>query len=136
SLGRECGSSDCCDHGNSAANQVGRQRWQSIGSIIGPAIFDRHVLAIDKARLLQALVECAQLIPGRMNRCRVEESHHRHHWLLRARRYRPRDRRAADERDELASPHVGPRFVPTKATPRTEGITERTAGPWATAEMF
>jgi hypothetical protein len=35
-----------------APNQVGRQRWQSIGSIIGPAIFDRYVLAIDKAGLL------------------------------------------------------------------------------------
>jgi hypothetical protein len=71
-----------CDHGNSAPSEVGRQLWQSIGSIIGPAIFDRHVLAIDKARLLQALVERAQLIPGRMNRCRVEEPHHRHRRLL------------------------------------------------------
>src|SRR5262249_25454410 len=29
-----------------------------------------------------------------------------------------------------------PRFVPTKATPRIQGITERTAGPWATPEVF
>ena len=34
----------CGDDGNSAANQFGRQRRQSIVSIIGPAIFDRHVL--------------------------------------------------------------------------------------------
>jgi hypothetical protein len=35
-----------------AQAKVGRQCWQSIGSIIGPAIFDRYVLAIDKAGLL------------------------------------------------------------------------------------
>ena len=46
--------------------------------------------AIDKARLLQALVRCAQLIAGRMNRRGVEEPHHRHRQLLRARRERPR----------------------------------------------
>src|SRR5262249_34211484 len=99
---RECGSSDCCDHGNSAANQVGRQRWQSIGSIIGPAVFDRYVLAIDKARLLHALVECAQLIPSRMKRCGVEEPHDRHRRRLRARREWPCGSRAAEQRDDLA----------------------------------
>src|SRR6516225_5867186 len=34
----------------------------------------------------------------------VEEADHRHRWLLRARRERPR-RRAAEKRDELAAPH-------------------------------
>src|SRR5437016_6016703 len=35
--------------------------------------------------------------------CGLEKSHHRHRRLLPARRERPRDRRAAEQRDELAS---------------------------------
>src|SRR5262245_55839472 len=58
--------------------------------------------------------------------------------LLRARRERPRSSRAAEQRDEIASSHVGhggvlPHFVPTK---HIQGITELTTGPWATPEMF
>jgi hypothetical protein len=37
---------------------------------------------------------------------RGKEPDHRHRRLLRARRERPRDRRAADKRDELAALHV------------------------------
>jgi hypothetical protein len=58
-LDRECGSSGCGNHGNLAANQFGSQRRQSIDLIVGPAIFDRDIVALDKAGLLQALVECA-----------------------------------------------------------------------------
>src|SRR5207247_1524047 len=38
-------------------NKISRQHWQSIKLILGPAVFDRHVLAHDIASLLQALVE-------------------------------------------------------------------------------
>jgi hypothetical protein len=37
----------------------------------------------------------------------MEESDHRHRRLLRTRSYRPRCRRAAEQRDELASLAVG-----------------------------
>jgi hypothetical protein len=40
-------------------------------------------------------MECAQLILGGMNRCRVEEPHHWHRLLLPSRRERPRCSRAA-----------------------------------------
>ena len=93
------------DHGDLPANQIGRQRRQSIELIVGPAILDRHVLALDKAGLLQALAECAQAIRERVGRCGVEEPDHRHRRLLRARRERPRRRRAAEQRDELAAFH-------------------------------
>src|SRR5262245_38979933 len=65
--------------------------------------------------------------------------------LLRPRRERPRSHRAADERDELAPSHVGhggglpplcAKHGCTFGSPRTQGITERTPGPWATPEMF
>ena len=48
------------DHGDLSANQFGRQRRQSIGLIFGPAVFDRHVLALDIAGVFQALAKCAQ----------------------------------------------------------------------------
>jgi len=105
-LDRECSRSGGGDHSNTATNEIGRQRWQSIGLIVGPAIFDRDVLAIDKARLLQALVECAQLIAGRMNRCGVEEPHHRHRRLLRARHERACSCGTDEQRHEPAASHV------------------------------
>src|SRR5215831_18010820 len=63
---------------------------------------------------------------------------------LRADRERPRDRRAAECGDELPPSHAGHLGVLppheghgcTVGLPRTQGITERTAGPWATPEMF
>jgi hypothetical protein len=42
-----------------AASQIGRQLRQLIELILGEAICDCYVLALDKAGLLQALVECA-----------------------------------------------------------------------------
>ena len=50
------------DHGDLPANQIGRQRRQSIELILGPAVYDRHVLALDIAGLLQALAKCAQTV--------------------------------------------------------------------------
>ena len=50
------------DHGDLSANQIGCQRRQSIELILGPAVFDRHVLALDIAGVLQALAKCAQTV--------------------------------------------------------------------------
>ena len=63
-LGRECRrrGSERGDHGDLPANQFGRQRRQPIDLTFGPAVFDRHVLALDIAGLLQALAECAQTV--------------------------------------------------------------------------
>src|SRR5262245_65199567 len=38
-------------------------------------------------------------------RCAAEKSNHGHAWLLRTRRHRPRDYRAANQRHELATLH-------------------------------
>src|SRR5262249_42996200 len=70
-----------------------------------PAIFDRHVLALDIAGVLEALAECAHTVRKRVRRCTAEEPNHRHSRLLRARRKRPRAGRAAEQRDERASLH-------------------------------
>jgi hypothetical protein len=45
------------DHCDLSANEFGRQRWQPIDLIVGPAIVDGHVLALDKACVFQALAE-------------------------------------------------------------------------------
>src|SRR5262249_35774583 len=71
--------------------------------ILRPTIFDRHVPALDIARLLQALTECIQHGPVSVERCAVEKPDHRLRALLCARRERPRSRNA-DQCDELAPP--------------------------------
>src|SRR5262249_6234280 len=53
----------------------------------------------------QATVKSGEKLARQFERCEVEKPDHWHRWLLRARRERPRRRRAAEERDELAPPH-------------------------------
>jgi hypothetical protein len=96
----------CDDHGDPPANQFGRQLGQSTDLIIGPPVFDRDVLTLDIAGILQALTKCAQHeIRERASRLTVEVTNHGHSRLLRARRDWPRDRRAAEQRDEIAPSH-------------------------------
>src|SRR5262249_11190415 len=52
-----------------------------------------------------ALTERAQTAREHVKRFTADVSNHRHRWLLRARRERPRGR-AADQRDEVAASHV------------------------------
>ena len=54
------------------------------------------------------LVEPAHAAPPWIRRFGAEEPNHRHRRLLRARTERPCDRRAAEQRDELAPSHVQP----------------------------
>ena len=93
------------DHGDLAANQFRRQRRQAFDLVLGPAIFDRDVLSLDIACVLEALAECAQMFGVALRRLAVEEPNHRHRRLLRARRERPRHHSAAEQRDELAPLH-------------------------------
>src|SRR5262245_56346681 len=72
--------------------------------IVGPTILDRDILTIDVTGLPHAAIECSELLAPGSGRAAVEESDNRHRLLLRPRRERP-CRRAAEERDELASFH-------------------------------
>ena len=70
--------------------------------------------ALDVTGFAQALAERGNV--SRVQRSAdalLEKPDHRHRRLLRARRERPRDRRAAEERDELASPHARPQAQET-----------------------
>src|SRR5215831_8397366 len=74
-----------------------------MGLIFRRAVFDRDILALDKACFLQALAEGSHEVSGVSERGVPQETNNRHRRLLSARRERPRDRRAAEERDELAA---------------------------------
>src|SRR5262249_58704428 len=77
-----------------AVNQFGRQCGQLIVLIVRPAVFDRCVLALVVAGFLEAL-------PKRRHMCGVYLCR----WAAKERRERPRGRRAAEKRDELAPFH-------------------------------
>src|SRR5262249_36143171 len=90
--------------GHLAAHQFGGERRQPIELSLGPAVFDRQILALDITGLLQALAKAPQAPRRPVRRLGIEMADHRHRRLLRARRERPR-RRAAEQRDELAALH-------------------------------
>src|SRR5262245_6532740 len=72
-----------------------------------PAVFDGHVLSLDKTNFPQSLTKRAykrRRFAGGCALACVEKPDYRHCRLLRARRERPH-RRAADERDEFAPLH-------------------------------
>src|SRR5262249_59712929 len=87
------------------ANQVCRQRRELVDLIFGPAIHDRDIFTFDVAGFFQALAKCTQAFREPVGRYGAEEPYHRHGPLLCTYRERPRDRRAAEERDELTASH-------------------------------
>jgi hypothetical protein len=96
------------NHGDLAANQVGRQSRQPIVLILCPPVCDRHVLALDMPGLPQALTESAQPVRHRVGRSGIEESNHRRRRLPRARRKRPSDCGAAERAKKFAPSHAPP----------------------------
>src|SRR5262245_25565280 len=93
------------NNGDLPASQIGCQCWQTIVVTFGPAVFDRHVPTIDIAVFSQALPKRDQEVCILLGRPSVKKPDHRHRRLLRARRHRPRRRRPAEQRDELAAFH-------------------------------
>src|SRR5262249_16952713 len=92
------------DHGDPSVNQFGCERRQPIELPLRPAVYDRYILALDIAAILQTLAKSTQTVGTYVRRCRrVDETDYGHPRLLRARRERPR--RRAKQRDELAAVH-------------------------------
>src|SRR5262249_23762180 len=92
------------DNGYLSTHQIGGQHGQATIVAARPAKLDRHVLALVDAALLQAATERLYEVLGILRRARAHESDHWHRRLLRPRCERPRDRRAAEQHDELATP--------------------------------
>src|SRR5262249_46314537 len=65
-------------------------------------VLDRHVLAFDVAGFVKTFAEGGHKMRDDIGRPDVDEPDH---WLPSARRERPRRRRAAEQREELAALH-------------------------------
>ena len=74
---------------------TGYRHWQPIVLIFREAVFDGHVLALDIAGFFEAPMERGDKMWVIAGRPGVEEPDHWHRRLLRTRRERPHDRRAA-----------------------------------------
>ena len=87
-------------------DELGRDLGEALAASLRPAILDRDGAALDPAEFAQPLHKSGgPLAPGR-RRGRAQEPDGRQLCrLLRARRERPRRRRAAEQRDELAPSH-------------------------------
>src|SRR5262245_14618918 len=116
------------DHRHLTAYQIGCEVGQTVGLVLRPAILDRHVLALDVTGFTKALPECGQKACTIDRRRAAEESYHRHCWLLRTRRDRPRRRRAAEQRDELPPSHHS---ITSYAAGMTPGFSARLPSPWS-----
>src|SRR5262249_37735908 len=87
---RKCGTGRG-NNGHAAVDEVGHQRWQAVVLATEPVVLHCDVLTFDVAGFGEALTE------------------------LRARRERPRGRRAAEQRYELAASHCPmPPVLPTE----------------------
>src|SRR5262249_53220483 len=86
--------------------KLGRDLGQAIAAPVCPAIFDRDRAALDPTEVVESPRECCRPLTFRQ-RCAVAQEPD--NWslprLLRARRERPHRRRAAEQCDELATPH-------------------------------
>ena len=103
-LGRQCcGICAGYDDGHLAIDEISRKRRQSIRLIFRPTVLDGYILAFDIVGFLQPAMETGDLTVQLRCRTDVEKTDHRHRRLLRARRKRPRCRRTAEQRDELAA---------------------------------
>ena len=113
--------------GASGQDDVRRERDQfrrisrdRVGIAAAPAIFDPHVAADGPAQLLQPLQERSDAgLRFGIVRGQVREHADAPHslGLLRPRRERPRRRRTAEQRDELATFHVAPLPVRSRLPP-------------------
>src|SRR5215831_18213132 len=104
-LCRECRRRPSRDNqGHLTSNQLRRQGTQSIASTLSPAVFDRHVLALDEANFLQSLLKRSRHGRVHAGRLAVEETDDRHRRLLRpcaSRLSREQQTAASDQSNEL-----------------------------------
>src|SRR5262249_6892207 len=128
-LGRHCpwSAAGRRDHGHLTCNQISRHRRQSVIVALRPTIFDQDILTFDVAEFTEPFAERGDVVSIRVGPCATQQADHRHRWLLRARRERPRSRRAAEQRDELAARHsitssARPSRVGGTVTPRAFAV--------------
>jgi len=77
-----------------AVYEIGHQGRQAIIVTLQPVVFDRHILAFDKACFVEALSKRGRVTHVGIGRPISDKSDQRHRCLLRPQREWPRDRRA------------------------------------------
>src|SRR6516164_70929 len=112
------------NHTHLPTNEISHQLWQTIILTVGPAKFGDHVPALHKTAISKPLPERCNHLRAFAGGCHVEKSYHRHRWLLRARRQRPRCH-AAEQRNEIAA---GAHSITSSASARSlSGISSPSA---------
>src|SRR5262249_4761523 len=88
------------------ADQIRNEHRQLIVPTVRPTIFNCDVRSFDVAALGQPFAECRSEVSTLLWRAGEDIPYQRHRALLRARCERPRGRRAAEQRYEVAPPQV------------------------------
>src|SRR5262245_54102513 len=98
--------SPCDDDVDFEPGKLGRDLGQALAAPVCPAIFDRDRAALDPTEVVEPPRECGRPLTFRQRCAVAQESDN---WslrrLLRARRQRPCNRTAAEQRYELAASH-------------------------------
>ena len=94
-------------------DELGRDLGEALAASLRPAILDRDGAALDPAEFAQSLHKSGDPFARGRRRARAQEPDGRQlPRLLRARRERPRRRRAAEQRDELAASDESCHLIP------------------------
>src|SRR5262245_10122936 len=91
------------NHRDLSAHELPCERRQLIHSAFRPAVLDTDIAVLNITGLTQALSKPVNEMSECSGRSAVKEPDHGHRRLLRGRRERPRDSRAAEQRDKLAA---------------------------------
>src|SRR5262249_8870298 len=88
------------------SDELGREPSKALAAPLRPAILDRHRAPVCPAELAQSAYEAAGPMSPVRRRARAEEADGRQLRALLRARCKRQHRSAAEQRDELASPHV------------------------------
>src|SRR5262249_1722551 len=86
-----------------SSDEISGQQWEPVVLPLSIAILDCYVPVFDVARFGQGPEKCRQIRRARSWRSRVKKADHRHRWLLRPGRERPRGGRAAERGQQFPS---------------------------------
>src|SRR5262249_31328116 len=103
--GKAGGVAESCNHGRPLRNEFCRECRQAVCFAISIADIEGDVTAFDITKRLHIGAQRLRESSAGLARKNEKNAEDRHRRLLRARRQRPRHRRAAEQRDELAPSH-------------------------------
>src|SRR5215469_12757630 len=115
-------------------NQIGGHRWQPIGMVLGPTVFDREVLTLNVTDFFQPLPKPPNTIGVGLRRTDAQIANHWHARLLRTRSKRPCRSRSSNSFNEDASSH--PRACADHAMERCNYSRDLRPAKWGSGIKF